>query len=91
MQVAPALDEINVNLITDVELMTAIARVDGRGVGFVTITEHDAMETATDQHCHGIGGTVACAEVHGLLLIGIDQAPRHIAPPGHAVSAEKHR
>ena len=49
MQVTSFLLEVDVSLITDDNLMTSVARIDGLGVIFVAIAHIDAVKATSDK------------------------------------------
>ena len=57
MQVLPLFEKVQVCLIANEQLVTAITHVDSRGVDFVAVAKMDAVKVATYHHCDGVGGT----------------------------------
>ena len=72
--------EINVCLVSDNQLVTAIARIDGRRVYLVAIAEVDAMEAAANHYCDRVGGTVGKSAVKHTLLMGVYQSSCDVSP-----------
>ena len=91
MQVTSFLLEVDVSLITDDNLMTSVARIDGLGVIFVAIAHIDAVKATSDKGSNRIGGAVGHAGIHHLLVVGIYQPGRYISAIGMAVIACQHR
>ena len=52
MHVLPLLEKVQICLITNKQLVTAITNVDGCGVDLVAIAEMDATEVTTNHRCH---------------------------------------
>ena len=52
MQVLPLFEKVQVCLIANEQLVTAITHVDSRGVDFVAVAKMDAVEVTTYHHRH---------------------------------------
>ena len=52
MQVLPLFEKVQVCLISNEQLVTAITHVDSRGVDFVAVAEMDAVKVTTYHHRH---------------------------------------
>ena len=85
MEVAPFLIEIQLGLVTHKELMGAITKTEGRSIYLVAVTQCHPMKYATNKCCHRIGGAVAQACIHHLLVMRVLQACRHIYTVAGAV------
>ena len=89
MSVLAFLRHVKIHLIADEQLMAAVAEAHGGGVTFVTVAEHHAVDAAADEERHRCVGAVGEAGIHHLLLVGVDEASRHVGSPCHAVGSSE--
>jgi len=78
-------------LVAHEKLVTAVARIDARGIGLVTVAQHDAVKTATHHHGDGIGGAVTHTTIHHPVSIGVDQPGVDIRTIDHKVRLHQKR
>ena len=85
MAVSAFLQEVNIGLISDKQLVTAIAKAQRCGIVFIAITQHHSMEFSADLGCNGSSRTVAKARIHHFFLMDVSETCGHIGTITHPV------
>ena len=85
MSIPAFLEKVEVALVAQEELVGAVAQTDAIGEGFVAVAQCNAVEVASQEYCHRVGGTVAHAHVHHFLFVCVGQARCHIGSVCHTV------
>ena len=84
-------NEIKLLLIAYKELMTAVSRLDSRGVHLVTIPQHDAMEASANHARYRNGGRIANSSVQQALFVGVFHACGDVGTIARAVCSHQSR
>ena len=85
MLVTTFLLQVYIGLIADKQLMTAVARIDSRGVNLIAIANVYAMKTAANEEGNRIARAVGGSSIKLVLVILIDHSGGYIATPAHSV------
>ena len=67
--VAPLLEQVQLRLIAHKEFMAAVLETDALSVELVAVAQADAVEIATEEQRHAIGGAVGHSSVEHALLV----------------------
>lgn len=89
MLVFAFLHEINVMLVANKQLMTSIARINGRCIKLIAVAKHNAMKTASYKKRCRNRWAVACSAIHHLVTICIYHSTCDVASPTHSVRTNK--
>ena len=76
---------------THKQLVAAVARIDGRRVQLVAITQHHPVETAAHEESDRMGGTARHTAIEHTLLMGVHHTASHIRTIGGAIRTHQHR
>jgi hypothetical protein len=90
MTVPALFEEVQVRLVAHTQLMGAVANIDGCGIYFVAVAKADAVEDTPEHHRYRVGGAIAKASIHHLLIIGILQSRTDIGPIDHSIEAPEY-
>lgn len=82
------LEQIQLCLIADDDLMTAVQCPDAGRVHFVRITEIDAMKVSAEEETDRIHRTVRHPAVQLMLAAMISDASRHIRPETYGIGTQ---
>ena len=85
MLVPSLLEQVHVHLVTQYQLVAAVAYAYGRRVDLVAVTDVYAVEVTADEHRNRVCRTVRNSSVEHFLIVGVNQTARNIAAPRHAV------
>ena len=85
MLVSAFLKQIDIHLISGIQLVRTIAYADAVGEHLVAVAQGHAMEISAKHHGERIGGTIAHADIHHPLFVSILQTGGHIGTIAHAI------
>ena len=91
MQVLPLFKKVQICLIPNKQLVTAIPHVDRCGIDLIAVAEMDAVEVTAKHYRHGIRRTIRHACVHHPLLMGVLQTTRYVGSPHDAIRTSQSR